>query len=288
MTTSTEDLVETEVPVGSDIVEEPTEVVMAEEAGSDVENADSDTSSVYVDSDNEEFIKPRTGDTPPSSETPTDGEPQILHKHKVSMKRLAKKKKVFLGLKLTRQIKTLKNKKGTEQQLAKNLRKSERFTTRLSEMKSLDLETIISDLIESKFSPPLNIETTPEWFTSELLADKLSFMKFVNSLSNPDARPSEVQKILKKSAPKKENSKDKLLSSTFTSLKPQSLKEREEPARKSNNPRGGDELFVGSLYNEGDDEVLRNILTVKKNRFVQTYKRFSVLFFPQVLYFSFD
>ena len=175
-----------------------------------------------------------------AEETPQQSPEPITHKHHVKMQRLAKKRRLFLVQKLTRRIKVLKGKKGTEQQISKNQRKVERLLTKLDELKQLNLEAVIADLVSENFTAPSDPESsTTCWFKSELLLDKFSFMAFVNPLLGLEPE--------RKRPPNFKDWETK----------------KKQPPPSSHRPQ----------YKEQDDEVLRDILTVKKNRAGQRARR---------------
>ena len=177
----------------------------------------------------EDDASPSEPDTQQNDETPSL-EP-ITHKHHVKMQRLAKKRRLFLVQKLTRRIKVLKGKKGTEQQVSKNQRKVDRFVSKLDDMKQLNLEILIAELVTDNFTRPKDPESSTScWFKSELLEDRFSFMAYVNPLLGK-----EVER-----------------------------KPRPQPKRERPKMEVADQ--IKKPYKEEEDEVLQDILTTKKNR----------------------
>ena len=161
---------------------------------------------------------------------------ELLHKDIVQMQRLARKGRTFLIQKITKRIKLLKNKKGNELQLKKNQRKIERLLQRISDMKELDIVSVVSELAKLNFKISADEQSnTRDWFMYELTQGKSSFgfMSFVNSLS--------------------ESTWDSVPKSVDQSLKTKGVSEK-------------DSLNKVALYIERKDEVLNDIIKVKKNR----------------------
>lgn len=176
----------------------------------------------------------------------TPSEPKLFaHKDLIQMQRLAKKHRAFLVQKVTKRIKLLKNKKGSEAQLSKNQRKVERLLQRINDMKVLNFESIVADMVEKEFKIPANnFEDTKYWFMYELTQDKSSFISFVHSFVN-DGDP-----VVRSNPSKRKRN---------TPPSDEILKKEQF---------NGNELFTDKLssYSERDDEVLNDILRVKKNR----------------------
>ena len=174
--------------------------------------------------------------------TPLPVTPELAHKDLVKMQRLAKKRRVFLIQKVTKRIKLLKNKKGNDAQLSKNQRKVERLLQRINDMKVLDLKDVVSEMVEQNFKiSDSNLEQTKNWFMYELTQDKSSFMYFVNSLNESGKSETDIIKA-NDSSPSERSPKKRKLEK--------------------------DEVFLNKLssYSEKDDEVLNDIIKVKKNR----------------------
>ena len=199
--------------------------------------AEDPDSSVYESSDEE------TPEADPSTTEPS--EPAILHKHQVKMQRLAKKRRLFLIQKITRRLKGLKAKKGNEQQLSKNARKCARLVEKISDLKVLNVETFISEMVSSNFAKPSETVTTTDWFKNELFLDRFSFMAFVNPLIG---LPVEYKPRIKKH---------------IHLNHPKAVAAQQAAAEGADPP-----LFTSSLssYREEDDNILTDILKEKRNR----------------------
>ena len=162
---------------------------------------------------------------------------ELLHKDIIKMQRLAKKRRTFLIQKITKRIKQLKSKKGNELQLKKNQRKIERLLQRICDMKELNFDDVVSELVKLNYEiSEKEHSNTKDWFMYELTQDKssLGFMSFVNSKKESnDGTPEDVTKSA--------NLKRNEVSEKSTLKKPPEYKEKE-------------------------DEVLNDIIKVKKNR----------------------
>ncbi|CAB3992146.1 Hypothetical predicted protein [Paramuricea clavata] len=84
-----------------------------------------------------------------------------LSRNTKALRRDIKRAKIFAVQHLTRRIKMLKNKRGTEQQVEKNTRKATRFYEELEYIKELDIDTVIKK-IQNKDSSDSMVVTAEE------------------------------------------------------------------------------------------------------------------------------